>query len=76
MNCLQNRSPWSSFCDRWRPVLRAIIGTLAMSGAMNALSFGEHAQGLMLWRTIGHLAIPALVYVLTRAGAALYIQRS
>ena len=77
MNCLQNRSPWSSFCDRWRPVLRAIIGTLAMSGAMNALSFGEHAQGLMLWRAIGlGLAIPALVYAITRAGTVLYIQRS
>jgi hypothetical protein len=40
-----------------------------MSGAMNALAFSEHAQGLMLWRTIGlGLAIPALVYALTRAG--------
>jgi hypothetical protein len=49
--------------------LRAIIGTLAMGGAMNALSFGEHAQGLMLWRAIGlGLAIPALVYARTRAG--------
>jgi hypothetical protein len=76
MNCPQNRSPWSSFCDRWRPVLRTIIGTLAMSGAMNALSFGEHAQGLMLWRSIElGLAIPALVYARTRAGDVLYIQR-
>lgn len=51
----------------------AIIGTLAMSGAMNALSFSERAEGLMLWPAIGlGLAIPALVYALTRAGAALY----
>jgi hypothetical protein len=34
MDCRQNRSPWRS-SDRCR--LRAIIGTLAMSGAMNAL---------------------------------------
>ncbi len=75
MNCPQNRSPWSSFCDRCR--LRAIIGTLAMSGAINALLFSQHAQGLMLWRAIGlGLAIPALVYALTRAGAVLYFQRS
>jgi hypothetical protein len=53
-----------------------IIGTLAISGAMNALSLNI-AQGLMLWRAIGlGLALPALVYALTRAGAMLYIQRS
>jgi hypothetical protein len=45
MNCPHNRPPWSSFCDRC--CLRA------NSGAMNALSFGKHAQGLMLWRAIG-----------------------
>lgn len=51
----------------------AIIGTLAMSGAMNALSFSEHSEGFMLWPAIGlGLAIPALVYALTRAGAVLY----
>jgi hypothetical protein len=43
----------------------------------NERSFGEHAQGLMLWRAIGlGLAIPALVDARTRAGDALYIQRS
>ena len=42
MNCPQNRSPRSSFCDRC--CLRAIIGTLAMSGAMNALLFSQHAR--------------------------------
>ena len=43
---------------------------------MNALSFGEHAQGLMLWRAIGlGFAIPALVYARTRAGDVLYMQR-
>jgi hypothetical protein len=76
MNCPQYGSPWSSFCDRWRPVLRAIIGTLATS-AMHALSFGEHAQGLMLWRAIGlGLAILALVYARTRGGDVRYVQRS
>lgn len=53
-----------------------MIDAASMSGAMNALSFSEHAQGLMLWRAIGlGLAIPAFVYALTRAGAVLYIQR-
>ena len=75
MNYPPNRSPWSSFCERCR--LRAISGTLALSGAMNALSFSKHAQGLMLWHAIGlGLTSPALVYALTRAGAMLYIQRS
>jgi hypothetical protein len=61
MNCRRNRSPWSSFCEQCR--LRAIIGTLALSGSMNALSFkaGSRNPG---------------VYVFTRAGAMLYIQRS
>jgi hypothetical protein len=68
-------APWCSICDRC--CLRAIIGTLAMSGAINALSFGEHAQGLMLRRAIGlGLAIPALVYARTRAGDVRYIRRS
>jgi hypothetical protein len=30
-----------------------VIDAASMSGAMNALSFGEHVQGLMLWRAIG-----------------------
>jgi hypothetical protein len=60
MTCPQNWSPLSSFGDRCR--LREIIGTLAMSGARNALSSIELAQGLTLWRAIGlGLAIPALL---------------
>jgi hypothetical protein len=43
-----------------------VIDATSMSGAMNALSFSEHAQGLMLWRAIGlGVAIPALVYAIT-----------
>ena len=54
-----------------------MIDAASMSGAMNALSFSEHVQGLMLWRAIGlGLAIPALVYAITRAGTVLYFQRS
>jgi hypothetical protein len=35
-----------------------VIDAASMSGAMNALSFSEHVQGLMLWRVIGlNLAI-------------------
>ena len=58
MNCRRNRSRWSRFCDRPRP--RAISGTLAVSGARNALPFKAG------------LAILALVYALMRGRHALY----
>ena len=59
---------------RWEVARFAMIaGTLAVSGAMNALSFSEHAEGLILWPAIGlGTAIPALVYALTRVGAGLW----
>lgn len=51
----------------------AIIGTLILSAAMNALSFGAHSTGVMLYPAIGlGVAIPALIYCLTRTGAALW----
>jgi hypothetical protein len=53
----------------------AILGTLAGSAAMNAFAFA--AQTSTVWMlaaaiTLG-LAIPALIYCLTRVGAALYV---
>ncbi|VTZ26208.1 conserved hypothetical protein [Methylocella tundrae] len=40
---------------------------------MNALSFSKHSQGLMIYPAIClGLAIPALIYCLTRTGAALW----
>ena len=58
--------------DVARFAVPAIIGTLILSAAMNALSFSEHSQGLMIYPAIClGLAIPALIYCLTRTGAAL-----
>jgi hypothetical protein len=53
----------------------AIVGTLAGSAAMNAFAFA--AQTTNWWMlaaavTLG-VAIPALIYALTRTGAALYV---
>lgn len=51
----------------------AIRGTMALSAAMNALSFSEHSHGWMIYPAIGlGLAIPALIYCLTRTGATLW----
>ena len=47
-------------------------GTLAASAAMNAFAFGAHADGFMLYPAIGlGLAIPALIYALTRVAMTL-----
>ena len=52
----------------------AIIGTLAGSAAMNAFAFGAQATGWKIYpAVILGLAIPALIYAMTRIGAALYI---
>jgi hypothetical protein len=53
----------------------AIVGTLLGSAAMNAFAFA--AQTITPWMmaaavTLG-VAIPALIYALTRVGAALYV---
>jgi hypothetical protein len=53
----------------------AIVGTLAGSAAMNAFAFA--AQAVNPWMmtaaiTLG-VAIPALIYALTRVGAGLWI---
>jgi uncharacterized protein YjeT (DUF2065 family) len=60
-----------------KPVARfarpAILGTLAGSAAMNAFAFAAQADGYVMMAaaiTLG-VAIPTLVYALTRVGAAL-----
>ena len=50
----------------------AIVGTLITSAAMNAFAFASHAQGLMFYPAIAlGCAVPALIYALTKTGAAL-----
>ncbi len=52
----------------------AIIGTLVGSAAMNAFAFASQAAGWMMAPAIVlGVAIPGLIYCLTRIGGALYI---
>lgn len=52
----------------------AIVGTLVFSAAMNAFAFAAQAKGLMIAPAVVlGVAIPGLIYALTRIGAALYI---
>jgi hypothetical protein len=55
----------------------AIVGTLAASAVMNALAFGAQADGWMLYPAVGlGLAIPALVYALSRVAYGLATTRT
>jgi len=50
----------------------AIVGTLMGSAALNAMSFAAHAEGYFVYCAIAlGIAIPALVYALSRVGAVL-----
>jgi hypothetical protein len=53
----------------------AIVGTLAGSATMNAFAFASGAVGYPMIgaAVVLGVAIPAMVYALTRVGAALYI---
>lgn len=53
----------------------AIMGTLVGSAAMNAFAFASAACGwpMICAAIVLGVAIPALIYALTRVGAALYI---
>jgi hypothetical protein len=52
----------------------AIVTTLAISAAMNGFAFAAYANGLLIYRAIGlGLAIPALIYALTKVAATLWI---
>jgi len=55
----------------------AILGTIIVSAAMNSFAFAAHANGWLVWPAIAlGLAVPALVYALIKAGAALFFQTS
>jgi hypothetical protein len=52
----------------------AIAGTLTASAAMNGFAFAAHADGFLIYPAIGlGLAIPALIYALTKVAATLWI---
>jgi hypothetical protein len=54
----------------------AIVGTLAASAVMNALAFGAQATGWMLYPAVGlGIAIPALIYALSRVAFGLSVAR-
>jgi hypothetical protein len=75
--------PWSSPCwllqplqgQRARYAAPAIIG-VTTSAAMIAFAFASHADGLLIFPTIGlGFAVPALVYALTKTGAIMFSAR-
>jgi hypothetical protein len=50
----------------------AILGTLAASGALNALAFAAQADGLLLYPAAAlGIAIPGLIYALSRTAFAM-----
>jgi hypothetical protein len=52
----------------------AILGTLGTSAVMNAFAFASPTTGWMTYAAIAlGIAIPGLIYTLTRIGAAMYI---
>jgi hypothetical protein len=54
----------------------AIVGTLSGSAVLNAMSFTVHAEGANTYLAIMlGVAIPALVYALSRTGAVLVTGR-
>jgi hypothetical protein len=54
----------------------AILGTIVASAAMNALAFGAQTSGWMLYPSVGlGLAIPALIYCLSRVAFGLAASR-
>jgi hypothetical protein len=54
----------------------AIIGTLVASAVMNGLAFGAQAEGWMVYPAVGlGVAIPALVYALSRVAFGLSVSR-
>jgi hypothetical protein len=53
----------------------AIAGTLTASAATNGFAFAVHAEGFLIYPAIGlGLAIPALIYALTKVAATLWIE--
>jgi hypothetical protein len=55
-----------------RYTVPAILGTLAASGALNALAFAAQADGLLLYPAAAlGIAIPGLIYALSRTAFAM-----
>jgi hypothetical protein len=56
----------------------AIVGTLTGSAALNAFAFisGASGVGQQIAAVVMGVAIPALIYALTKVGAAIYIETS
>ena len=53
----------------------AIVGTLTVSAAMNGFAFAAHADGLLIYPAAAlGLAIPGLIFALTRVAAVLWIE--
>ena len=58
------------------PLCRPAIIGVTTSAAMNAFAFASHADGLLIYPTIGlGFAVPALVYALTKTGAIMLFAR-
>jgi hypothetical protein len=54
----------------------AIVGTIVASAIMNALAFGAQADGWMIYPAVAlGVAIPALVYCLSRVAFGLSVSR-
>lgn len=54
----------------------AIVGTLAGSAVLNAFAFGAAATGWMVYPAVtAGLAIPAMIFALTKVGAKYWIER-
>lgn len=54
----------------------AIVGTIVASSALNAMAFGFAAVGWLVYpAVILGLAIPAMVYVLTKCGTTMWLDR-
>lgn len=52
----------------------AIVGTLVGSAAMNAFAFAAQSSGWMMYAAAAlGLSIPALIFAMTKIGAAMYI---
>ena len=55
----------------------AIIGTLVVSGVLNGVAFGAQATGWMVYPAAGlGVAIPALIYALSRVAFGLSVSRA
>lgn len=53
-----------------------IIGTLVFSAVLNSIAFGKLAEGWMMYpAVIFGLAIPGLIFIMTKVGAQMWLDR-